>query len=167
MRSGVSRAVDEPGFVNVLSRIAMVAMLVGAAGSIRLMLHAGSRQQSRVLMLLFGAWVLFPFVAALVTSSLSRRWAVVTRATLYTATVVLTLCSLAIYGSVAFGYAKAKVGFVFLVVPLVSSLLAAIGVGTAALISGRQSRQSARVGNPGIKPDRCPRVCFPAASKSD
>jgi len=136
--------VNESGFVNVLRSVAVVAMLAGAAGSITLMLHAGRRQQSRVLMLLFGAWVLSPFVAALVTSSISKRRAVVTRATLYTATVVLTLCSLAIYGSVAFGYAKAKVGFVFLVVPLVSSLLVAIGVGTAALISGRQSRQSAR-----------------------
>ncbi len=145
MMSGVSRAVDEYGFVNVLRSVAVVAMLVGAAGSITLMLHAGRRQQSRVLMLLFGAWVLSPFVAALVSSSISKRWAVVTRTKLYTATVVLTLFSLAIYGSVAFGYAKAKVGFVFLVVPLVSSLLVAIGVGAAALISGRQSRQSARL----------------------
>ncbi len=144
MRSGVNRAAAESGFVNVLRRVAVVAVLVGAAGSIAFMLHAGRRQQSRVLILLFGAWVLSPFVAALVTSSLSKGWAVVTRATLYTATIVLTLCSLAIYGSVAFGYAKAKVGSVFLVVPLGSSLLVAIGVGTAALISGRQSRQSAR-----------------------
>lgn len=65
MRSGVSRAVAEHGFANVLRSVAVVAMLAGAAGSITLMLHAGRRQQSRVLMLLFGAWVLSPFVAAL------------------------------------------------------------------------------------------------------
>ena len=54
--------------------------------------------------------------------------------------LVLTLGSLAIYGEVAFGYATAKVGFVFLVVPLASWLLIAIVVPIAASISSRVSR---------------------------
>jgi hypothetical protein len=139
MRSGVSSRRNEAGFVSVLRRAAAIAMLVGAAGSVALMLHAGRRQQSRVLLLLFGAWVLSPFLGAGVARSISKRWAAATRMALYAATIVLALSSLAIYGAVAFGYAQAKVGFVFLVVPLVSGLLLAIGVGTSALISRRQS----------------------------
>jgi hypothetical protein len=55
--------------------------------------------------------------------------------------VFLTLGSLVIYGDVAFGYTKAKVGFIFLVVPLASWLLTAVFMATTALISRRQSRQ--------------------------
>lgn len=129
----------ETGFVSVLRRVALIAMLGGSAGSIMFMLHAARRQQSRILMLLFGIWVLSPFVAAVVASSVSKHWAVVTRATLYMVMIVVTLSSLAIYGDVALGYAKAKTGFIFLVVPLASWLLTAAAVGTAALIFGRQS----------------------------
>jgi hypothetical protein len=128
-------------FLTVLHRVALIAMIAGAVGSATLMLHAGRRQQSRALMALFGIWVLSPFVAGVVASSVSKRWAAVTRATLCMIIVVLTLGSLVIYGDVAFGYTKAKVGFVFLVVPLASWLLTAAVVATAALISGSQSRQ--------------------------
>lgn len=55
--------------------------------------------------------------------------------------VVITLNSLAIYGDVAFAHTKAKVGFVFLVVPLASWVLIALAVGTAAVISRRQIRR--------------------------
>ena len=60
---------------------------------------------------------------------------------LYSAMLVLTLASLAIYSAVAFGYATTKVGFVFLVVPLASWLLIAIVVPIAALISSRVFRR--------------------------
>ena len=131
----------ETGLLSDLRKVAFLAVLAGSAGSLALMLHAGRRQESRVLMLLFGIWVLSPFVAAVVASSVSKRWTVVTRATLYIVIVVLSVSSLAIYGSVAFGYSKAKAGFIFLVVPLASWLLIAAGVAMAAFISGRQLRR--------------------------
>ena len=53
--------------------------------------------------------------------------------------LVLTLGSLAIYVGVAFGHTNAKVGFVFLIVPLVSWLMIGVVVPTAALISRRLS----------------------------
>jgi hypothetical protein len=105
------------------------------------MLHAGRRQESRVLIVLFGIWVLSPFMAGVVASSFSKRWAALTQATLCIVLVVLTMGSLAIYGDVAFGYTKAKVGFIFLVVPLASWLITAVAVATAALIFGRQSHR--------------------------
>jgi hypothetical protein len=42
--------------------------------------------------------------------------------------LVVTLASLLIYGGVAFGHLKAKVGFVFLVVPLTSWAVIAVAV---------------------------------------
>jgi multisubunit Na+/H+ antiporter MnhG subunit len=124
-----------------MRKVAMIAVLVGAAGSLALMLHAARRQQSRILMLIFGVWVLSPFIAALIANAISNRWAVRTRTTLNISTVLLTLGSLVIYGEVAFEYVQAKVGFVFLVVPLGFWLLMAAAVGTAALISGGQPRR--------------------------
>jgi hypothetical protein len=129
------------GFLNVLHRVALIAMMAGAAGSVTLMLYAGRHQGSRVLIALFGIWVLSPFVAGVVASSASKRREVVTRAAIYLVLVVVTLGSLAIYGDVALGYTKAKVGFIFLVVPLTSWLLIAVAVATAAVISARQSRR--------------------------
>lgn len=105
-----------------------------------LMLCAGQHQKSRILLLLFGIWVLSPFLVTLLARVVSSGWSVFTRATLYVVMLVLTLGSLAIYGGVARGHLKVKVGFVFLVVPLASWLLIAIVVPTAALLSGRLSR---------------------------
>jgi hypothetical protein len=65
-------------------------VLAGAAGSVALMLHAGRRQQSRVLVLLFAIWVVSPFIAAVIANSVSKRWPVGTRAALYVLMVVLT-----------------------------------------------------------------------------
>ena len=134
------KARGEPsGAVGRLRGTALIMLLAGAVGSIGFMLRAGHRQNSRILPLLFGIWVLSPFVAVAYGHTISKRWTVVTRVTLYILMLVLTLGSLAIYGSVAFGYSKMKVGFVFLVVPLVSWLLVAV-VPIAAFISARLSR---------------------------
>jgi hypothetical protein len=140
--SKVSRMMRDAGFLTVLRKVAVISALAGAAGSVTLMLHAGRRQQSRVLVLLFAIWVVSPFIAALIADSVSKRWHVGTRAALYILMVVLTLGSLAIYGGVAFEYVKAKAGFVFLVVPFGSWLLIAVMVATAAIISARQSGRS-------------------------
>ena len=84
-------------------------------------------------------WVLSPFVAFVLASVVSKRWSVLTRATLYVVMLVITLGSLAIYGAHVFGSLRAKTGFVFLVVPAVSWLLSATVVPIAALISRRLS----------------------------
>ena len=127
--------------VGLLRAAALIGLLVGAAGSLGLMLYAGRRQNSKILVLLFAIWVLSPFIALVGANLVSRRWTVPARAALYGVMLVLTLASLAIYGGVAFGYVTAKAGFVFLVVPLASWLLIAIVVAIAALISSRVSRR--------------------------
>jgi dienelactone hydrolase len=89
--------------------------------------------------------VLSPFMALVWANVVSRRWSVLTRATLYVLMLVITLGSLAIYGALAFGPLRAKVGFVFLVAPAASWLLIAPVVSTAALISGRKTRRGRRI----------------------
>jgi hypothetical protein len=59
------------------------------------------------------------------------------RATLDGTMLVITLGSLGIYGDVALGHINAKIGFVFLMVPLASWLLIAVVVPIAALVSRR------------------------------
>ena len=116
-------------------KLALAVLLASAAGSIAFMLHAGRRQQSLILVLLFGTWVLSPFVAAVLVSSVSKSRGISTPRSLDGAMVIFGFASLATYGGVAFDYINAKIGFIFLVVPLASWLFIAVVVGTAVLIS--------------------------------
>ena len=126
-----------------LRAVAIIVAVVGAVGSVALTLYVGRHNPSRILLSLFVIWVLSPFVALVCASAVSKRWPVLTRATLYGVMLVLTLGSLAIYGDVAFGPARATPAFAFLVVPLVSWLFIAVALAVAALISRRLARQGA------------------------
>ena len=126
-----------------LRAVALIAGVAGATGSLGFMLRAGQRTP-RLLLLLFTIWVLSPFVALVWANMVSKRWSVVTRATLYCVTLVVTLGSLAIYGELVVlrppGSANA---FLFVVVPPASWVFMAIVVPMAALISGKLSRRGA------------------------
>lgn len=102
-----------------LRRVALGAAVIGAAGSLALMLHAGRRQQSRTLILLFAIWVLSPFAGAVLADTFSRTG----RPLLYVATLFITVGSLLVYG-----FSTMKAGTVFLLVPLASWLLIAAAV---------------------------------------
>jgi hypothetical protein len=99
-----SQRKPEAGSLSVLPAAALIALLVGAVGSAGLMLHAGRRKDSPWLLLaLFAIWVLSPFVALVLANIVSKGWSVITRSTLYSVMLVLTLGLLAIYGDVALG----------------------------------------------------------------
>jgi hypothetical protein len=141
MTPEVSREKTEGGFLALLRAAALIAVLVGAAGSVSLMLHAGRRKHSpRFLLALFAIWVLSPFAALVLAHVSSKRWSVLTRATLYSVMLVLTLGSLAIYGDVALGPLSAKTVPVFVIVPPASWLLIAVVISIAALLSGALRR---------------------------
>ena len=127
--------------IGPLRTVAMIAVLAGASGSVGLMLRVGHRNNSRILLALFGIWVLSPFIALVWANVVSKRWSVLTRAALYSLMLVLTLGSLAAYGDVALCPPRAKPAFIFLVVPLASWLLIAIVIPVAAFLSGRLSRK--------------------------
>ena len=115
-------------------------MLAGAAGSVILMLRAGRRNNSRLLILLFAIWVLAPITALVWAWAVSEPWSILTQATLYSVMLVLALGGLEIYGGAALS-PRAKAASVYVMVPAVSWLLIAIVLPTAALISGRLSRR--------------------------
>jgi hypothetical protein len=141
MTSTASRALPEAGRFRVLRAAALAFALAGAAGAVGLTLYAGRHNNSLILRLIFVVWALAPFVAAAWANVVSIRWPVLTRATLHVLTLVLTLSSLAIYAAVSFGLLKAKIGTIFLLVPVASWLLMAILVPLAAFLSGRLSRR--------------------------
>src|SRR5450755_124154 len=138
--SKVSRGRPEGGFLGLLRGAALIAVLAGAVGSFGLMLHAGRRQRSLILIGLFTVWELSPFVALVCAHVVSKHWSVLTRATLYIVMLVLTVGSLAIYGDVALGPPRPKPAFVFLAVPLASWLLIAIVLSIAARGTARNTK---------------------------
>ena len=136
MTSTVSRESPEGGFLGRLRVAALIVVLAGAGGSFGLMLRAGQRTP-RLLLAVFVIWVLSPFMALVLAHVVSKRWSVLTRATLYSVMLVVTLGSLAIYGDDALGHRRAQAAFVYVIVPPASWLLIAIVVPIAAFISGR------------------------------
>jgi len=126
--------------LGLLRRAARLAVLVGAVGSVGLMLRAGQRTP-RFLLVIFVFWVLSPFMAVALADLVSKRWPILTRATLYVVMLVITLGSLAVYGHDALSPPRAKAAFVYVVVPPASWLVIVIAVAIAALIAGRLSRR--------------------------
>lgn len=143
MTSKMSRGRSEDSSLSLLRKAALIAVLTAAVGSVGLMLYAGRRNNSKILVLLvlFVFWVLSPFAALVWAYLVSKHWRVLTQATLYSIMLVLALGSLAIYGEVALGPPRIKTAFVFVVVPAASGLLIAIVVPSAALLSRRLSRR--------------------------
>jgi len=136
----VSPEKPEGGFLGRLRAAALIAVVVGAAGTVGLFLRAGQRTP-RLLLVLMAIWVLSPFIALVLASVVSKRWSSLTRATLYGVMLAVTLGSLAIYGDDAMGHRRAQAAFVYVLVPPASWLLIAIAVPIAAFISGRLSRR--------------------------
>jgi hypothetical protein len=122
--------------------VALVAVVVGAAGSIGLMLHVGRRNPSLMLLALFAIWVLSPFVGLLLAASGSQRWLVAARQSVHVLMLIVALGSLAIYGQVVFGPPRPRPASKFLLVPLGSWVLIVATLGMAALRSGKPSDRS-------------------------
>jgi hypothetical protein len=112
-----------------------VAAVVGAIGSFGLMLYASRNQQSLLLTALFTGWVLAPFAALMCASVAAKNWSIPIQRTLCGVSFLITVGSLAIYGAHVLGVFKAKIGFLYLVVPAATWLVAAGGFAWTALKS--------------------------------
>lgn len=137
-RTGRAREPDS-GFLRLLRGVALIALVVGAAGSLALMLPAG--HPPLLLRALFIGWVLSPFVGLAVAFIASKRRSVPARATLYGVTLVIALGSLASYAGMIPMPPGSRPAFVFLVTPFGSWLLLAIAVAIATLVSRSLSRR--------------------------
>ena len=125
---------------SALRTTALIALIVGAAGSIGFMLYFG-RNAPWLLIVLFTIWDLSPFVALAMASVLSKRWSSLTRATLTGVTWLVTAGTLAIYAADAVRPPKAQAAFVYVVVPAVSWVVGGLAIGVAALVSRKRSRR--------------------------
>lgn len=123
----------------VLRVAALIALAVGAVGSVALMLRT-SPNMPPLLVVLIGLWVVSPFVLLALGDRLAKRWPRLSRATIHVLALVLTLGSLAIYQAVAFGPPRPKPAFFFVLIPPISWLVIATGLATAALVSRKRSR---------------------------
>ena len=110
---------------NFLRTTALIVALGGAVGSLYFMFSAGREQSSIILLGLFAAWILSPFVGFFISNKISNRWAVPARALLYWFIIVLTIGSLIAYSG-SLTPPEAKPAFIFLVVPLTSWFLIVI-----------------------------------------
>ena len=115
---------------NFLRTTALIVALVGAVGSLYFMFSASRKQNSIILLGLFTAWVLSPFVGLFISNKISNRWTVTARSLLYWLMIVLTISSLVAYSG-AFNTPHTKNAFIFLIVPLISWILLIIAVLTA------------------------------------
>ncbi|MEO6456493.1 MAG: hypothetical protein ABIN97_20625 [Ginsengibacter sp.] len=107
---------------NFLGTAALIVALAGAVGSLYFMFSAGRKQNSIILLGLFTAWVLSPFVGLFISNKISNRWTVPARRFLYWFTIVLTLGSLIAYSG-AFNTPETKNAFIFLIFPMISWFL--------------------------------------------
>ena len=131
------------GSAGLLRGTSLVAVAVGAVGSVGLMLRAGQRTP-RLLLVLFTIWVLSPFVALLWANMVAPRWSAVTRAALYCVTLVVSLGSLAAYADlVVIRPPRSANAFPFVAVPPASWVFMTVVVAMAALVSRRLARRRA------------------------
>ena len=126
------------GPLELFASAARIGGVVGAVGSLALMLRAG-RDTPRFLLVLFVFWVLAPFVALGWANLAAPHWARLTRATLYGVTLVIVPGSLAIYAGLVSPPAGSAHAAMFVAVPPGSCLLLAIAVPVAAWIARRRA----------------------------
>jgi hypothetical protein len=121
----------------LLRRAGLLALVIGGVGSVALMLRA-SEHPPVFLILLFIVWVSSPFVALAVGHVLSAKWPAATRTALYAMMIVAAIVSLTAYANAGpgVGHPRTKV-FLFVLVPPVVWVIAAIAIGAAAMTSRR------------------------------
>ena len=98
--------------------------VIGAVGSLALMFDAG-RQTPVLLLVLFVGWILVPFIALFIAYAISKSWSVVAQMALCSLMVILTTGSLICYSGLL-DYPGMRPAFMFVLVPVISSLLIAV-----------------------------------------
>jgi hypothetical protein len=116
-----------------------MAAVSAAAGSVALQLYAGRRSPEHLVVICIAAWVLAPFVALVRLNSLSKQWHAFPRRALHGVMLLVSVASLAVYGTaVVRPLASKPPAFVFVAVPPVSLIFAAVALATSWLIGRKR-----------------------------
>lgn len=124
--------------ISLLKYAALSTIAVGCIGSLAFMHHVGRHNHSIVLVMLFWLWVSSAFGANLWVWFSVGRDSHPAKAPYHLAISAVSLGSLGIYGFVAFGPPMSKPAFPFLIIPLVSWIIAALLTATL-LARGRKN----------------------------
>ncbi len=106
-----------------LSKGASLAVVLGAVGSLALMLYAFRFNPSKGLLILFVLWVSGPFVFTWTVNRIAQRWAWFPHTALHTVMLLLAVVTPAIYLVHLVRPLSPKGGFPFIVVPPISGLV--------------------------------------------
>ena len=132
---------SEGGLIDLARIVSIIALIIGAAGSLIFMFRAG-QQTPGLLLILFTLWVAAPFAALFWSTIVSKRWSVATRWTLYSVTIIVAISSLAVYGElIDVKPAGSANAFLWVIVPPVSLIFSTIVILIGALISRGLSRR--------------------------
>ena len=127
-----------PGRMFSILRMAFfIAIVAGTVGSIALMLRT-SPNMPVLNIVLIGLWVISPFVLLALCDALATRWPLLHRPTIHVLALVLVVVALSVYQSVAFGPPRPKAATLFVLIPPISWLVIATGLGAAALVSRKR-----------------------------
>jgi hypothetical protein len=128
--------------VSLLRAAALIAIPIGAAGSVALFFRAADHPPP-ILVVLFIAWLISPFALLGWMHVAAKRWAASTQTALHGVTLVIALASLAIYANViAVTRTGAPKAAPFVVVAPASWLLIAVVVSVAAFASHKPTGRS-------------------------
>ncbi|MDP9099590.1 MAG: hypothetical protein M3N48_11460 [Verrucomicrobiota bacterium] len=130
---------EKGGALTGLRLTAVIALVIGAAGSLGLWIHA-ARHPPPLLVVLFVAWVLSPYVVLGIGQVVAKRWAPGTRAALYWVTLLVAVASMGIYADDAVAHRTAHPAFVYVVVPPASWLVTVVAIGLGAWIAKRKPK---------------------------
>jgi len=125
--------------IHALRATSLVALVIGAIGSLGLWIHA-AQHPPPLIIVLFVVWVLSPFVVLGIGHVVAKRWAPSTKAALYWVTVLVTVASIVIYADDAVAHRTAHPAFVYVAVPPASWLVSAVAIGLGAWIARRKQK---------------------------
>jgi len=118
------------------------ALIVGAIGSLALMLYAGRSNTHILITVGFIVWVVAPFALLALAERRSGAWAPKTRATLSILTLVIVISSLATYAYRAVKPPSTTGAFLFVLVPPVSVVLVLVTLGIVSVMSRPSRKES-------------------------
>ena len=126
---------------NLFRTAALTILLIGTMGSLYFLFKTGSNQKSILLLGLFTAWVLSPFLGLLFTYRLSKRWTEKMSTRIYWTIIILTAISLTVYSGIL-KLSQTPPAFIFLFLPFLLWLIISIILLIAKRESSKDNKQT-------------------------
>jgi uncharacterized membrane protein len=111
----------------LLKTASRLVLLIGTAVSLFLVIHAGHKNASVILPLLFVIWVLSPYIGLLITIRISKVWQASSRTILHYLVISFTICCVIAYSGILTP-SDVKPAAIFLITPLLLWVAIAITI---------------------------------------